>query len=250
MARGRTNPALVTRVDGDGTRRRVPVRLLVEEAMDVRLEDRLVATLVRTPGHDYELAVGHLFGGGLIGLGPVHEVRYCATGSAVETGFNVVSVVATRVGTRADVTTVPAVPFDPAVGISVAAAVAAGRELLHATGTGSAAAAFAAATGEVRVLREDASLLHALDKVVGRLHLDGRLPAADVEGGRLGVYVSGAVDADVVDRAVGAGFGVVLGAGAATSLAVAAADRAGITLVGGVEAGAGSATLYHGAAGA
>jgi FdhD protein len=47
---------------------------------------------MRTPGHDFELAVGLCHGDGLLAGAPVLSCRYCATGSAVETAFNVVSV--------------------------------------------------------------------------------------------------------------------------------------------------------------
>src|SRR5688500_4442760 len=91
MPRGRTNPVMVTRVRG-AERSRIPDKVIVEEPMEIRLDDHLVATTMRTPGHDYELAVGFLFGEGLLAGFRVNEVRYCATGSAVDTGFNVVSV--------------------------------------------------------------------------------------------------------------------------------------------------------------
>ena len=57
MARGRTETVLVTRWDGNQSRRG-PDELIVEEPMAIQLDGHLVATTMRTPGHDYELAAG------------------------------------------------------------------------------------------------------------------------------------------------------------------------------------------------
>ena len=101
MARGRTTrnlARLVTASEDDGSSDPVPVmsgrrpdELLVEEPLEVRLGDRTVATTMRTPGEDFELAVGFCWSEGLITEAP-SQVRYCATGSAVDTEFNVVTV--------------------------------------------------------------------------------------------------------------------------------------------------------------
>ena len=82
---------LVVKHDDNGARR-VPDELIVEEPLEIRLDDHLVTTTMRTPGHDFELAVGFLHSEGLLAGVPVKTVRYCGTGSAVETEFNVVSV--------------------------------------------------------------------------------------------------------------------------------------------------------------
>lgn len=232
MARGRTNPALIVRLDGSGGRRRVPAKLLVEEAMDIRLEEQLVTTVLRTPGHDYELAVGHLFGEGHIGGGTVHEVRYCATGSAVDTGFNVVSVgVGGRTSAVASADAAarpsPATALDVVLLAAAVEALARGRELHRLSGGAASAAAVVDRAGAMTVLREDVDPCNAVDKVVGRLHLDRRLPASDDV-----LYVTGVVTATIVARAARAGFGGVVAEGPATSAAVDAATAAGITLAG------------------
>ena len=84
MARGRTVSVLVERHDADGAKRQ-PDELVVEEPMEIRLDGHLVTTTMRTPGHDYELAVGFCFSDGLLAGAPVRQVRYCATGTATET---------------------------------------------------------------------------------------------------------------------------------------------------------------------
>ena len=95
MARRRSERMIVTRVSGSGDERRVgrrPDELIVEEPMSIQLDGTLVSTTMRTPGHDYELAVGFCLTEGLLAEHPVVGVRYCADGSAVDSEFNVVTV--------------------------------------------------------------------------------------------------------------------------------------------------------------
>ena len=91
MPRGRTATVLTTTIE-DGRTNRHPDELAVEEPMTIRLDEHLVATTMRTPGHDFELAVGFCFTDGLLGGAAVRTCRYCGTGSAVDSEFNVVSV--------------------------------------------------------------------------------------------------------------------------------------------------------------
>ena len=85
----------------DGTRRRHGDRVATEEPMEIRvegpgMEQRNVAVTMRTPGNDFELAVGFLHTEGMIsGAGDVATVRYCAV-PREEQHYNVVSVAVTR----------------------------------------------------------------------------------------------------------------------------------------------------------
>jgi len=97
MARGRTETFLVTKVEA-GAVRRAPDDLVVEEPLEIRLDDHLVGTTMRTPGHDFELAVGFCRTEGLL-TGPedLAEVRYCLAGELdVEQEYNVVTVATRR----------------------------------------------------------------------------------------------------------------------------------------------------------
>src|SRR5690606_36814716 len=104
--------------------------------------------------------------------------------------------------------------------------VSAHQEVFGATG-GSHAAAVFDADGEIPLVREDIGRPHAVDKLVGRMMFDGGLPA---DG--LGLYVSGRVSFEIVQKAVTAGFGALVAVTAPSSLAVDAARIAGFSLAG------------------
>ncbi len=251
MSRGRTARVLVQRIE-NGTKRREPDELVVEEPMEIRLDGRLVTTTMRTPGHDFELAVGLCFTDGLLAGAPVLRCRYCSDeASAAATAYNVVNV---ETGDRAPVPTprlalttsscglcgsstidelsarlapLPEVaPIDIDVLRSMPERVLAEQGLFATTGGVHAAAAFTP-TGDVVVVREDIGRHNAVDKVVGRLLLDGQLPAR-----ALGLYVSGRASFELVQKAWAAGFSAMVAVSAPSSLAVEAARAAGLVLAG------------------
>ena len=250
MARSRTTKLLVRRWTAGAEQRR-PDELIVEEPMEIRLDEHLVTTTMRTPGDDYELAVGFLFTDGHLAGAPVQGVRYCAGGSAMESGFNVVTV---ETGGRAPVPAARLTTTTSSCGLCGSASldeladrlapltgsadfpldrlaaipglVVGQQGLFDATGAVHAAVAFDH-DGRPIVTREDVGRHNAVDKVVGRLLLDGRLPATD-----LGLFVSGRASFEIVQKAWAAGFGTVVAVSAPTVLAVETARRAGMTLVG------------------
>lgn len=230
---------------------RRPETVIVEEPLEIRLDGHLVATTMRTPGDDFELAVGLCHSDGLLAGAPVQTCRYCGTGSAVETEFNVVSVETGGLAPepRARLTTTSSscgicgseqiealtarlapiprhAPWPLEVALGVVESIRSAQQLFESTGGVHAAAAFDRA-GEVSVVREDIGRHNAVDKVVGRLLLDGRLPA-----GGLGLFVSGRASFEIVQKAWSAGFEIVVAVSAPSALAVETAERAGMTLVG------------------
>jgi FdhD protein len=250
MSRGPTTKVLTTRYQ-DRSVRRGPDELIVEEPMQIHLDGHLVATTMRTPGNDFELAAGFLFTEGLLDGAPVVGCRYCGTGSAVDTEFNVVSVdtggrapepvarlgpTTSSCGLCGSVTIdglaerlhplVRPVSFEVEVLASVPDRMRGEQWLFEATGAVHAAGAFGT-DGAPVLVREDIGRHNAVDKVVGRLLLDGQLPAAG-----LGLYVSGRASFEMVQKAWAAGFAAVVAVSAPSSLAVETARRANLVLAG------------------
>ncbi len=238
--------------------RKAPDHLIVEEPLTIRLDEVTLSTTMRTPGNDFELAVGWCVTEGVITPDQVSTVRYCGTGSAVETEFNVVSVETLRSGgsrdlaprllaARLSVTSSScgwcgsdqieeilarlgplgeSEPIDPHVLARIPDAVRERQELFAKTGSVHAAACFDA-HGQVTVVREDVGRHNAVDKVVGALALAGQLPAKGY-----GLYVSGRASVEMVHKAWAAGFTTVLSMSAPTALAVKSARTAQMGLAG------------------
>lgn len=250
----RTERFIVTRVTPDGATRR-PDDLIVEEPMTIQLDGTTVSTTMRTPGHDYELAAGFCFTEGLLAGAAVTGVRYCANGPAIASEFNDVTVETggqaptptPRLGTTSSSCgwcgndqldamldrlhpLAPSVPIDAAVIAAVPNGVLGVQGLFTSTGAVHAAAAFDR-DGEIVLTREDVGRHNAVDKVVGAMLLEGRLPAAGQ-----GLFVSGRASIEMVQKAWAAGFGTLVAVSAPTALAVHAARRAGLTLAGFVRA--------------
>ena len=249
MRTGRTRQVLASRWSRGGALRH-PDELIVEEPLAIHLDGALVATTMRTPGHDFELAVGFCHAEGLLAGIEVRGVRYCATGSAVDTEFNVVTVETgglaptprPRLGTvgsscgvcgrvaidelcaRLAPVDAPVFPLE-----TLAAAPEAVREaqaLFTLTG-GVHAAAVLAPDGRVLFVREDIGRHNAVDKVVGRLLLDGALPVHD-----MALFVSGRASFELVQKAWAAGFAAIVAVSAPSALAVDTARAGNLTLAG------------------
>ncbi len=250
MARGRTERFITGRFDG-GSLRREPDTLIVEEPLSIRLDDTLVATTMRTPGHDFELAAGFCHAEGWLEGAAIRRIRYCGEGPPVDSEFNVVSVEtdgegpppAPRLGITSSscgicgaealdrlgetLAPLPATePFDAAALAAVPERMRGLQELFAATGAVHAAGV-TDASGEPLLVREDIGRHNAVDKVVGRLLLDDALPAAS-----LCLYVSGRASFEMAQKAWAAGFSALVAVSAPSALAVQVARRAGLQLGG------------------
>jgi FdhD protein len=94
------------------------------------------------------------------------------------------------------------------------------------------AAGLFAADGELLCLREDVGRHNALDKVVGRAFLEGRLPLANVL-----ICVSGRLSFELVQKSAVAGCPILVAVGAPSTLAVELAADRRVTLCGFVRDG-------------
>jgi len=248
VSRGRTARVFTRRVDADGIRR-VPDDLIVEEPMSIRLDGELVATTMRTPGDDFELAVGFCLTEGVLHDAPVRTVRYCGQGSAAESEYNDVTVdtgglapaPTPRLGPASSscgvcgtvaiselldrLRPLDVAPFDVAVLAGMADRID-GQALFTTTGAVHAAVAFDR-TGQPLLIREDIGRHNAVDKVVGSLQMDGRLPAGD-----LGLWVSGRASFEMAQKAWAAGFACLVAVSGPSALAVETARVANLQLAG------------------
>jgi FdhD protein len=213
-------------------------------------EQRTIAVTMRTPGHDFELAAGFLLTEGLIDPGDLRGVRYCDV-PREEQHYNVVTVAVGRalpdLAARSfyttsscgvcgkaslealDVQCAPVAPgpeVAPEVLTSLPDELRRVQRVFDRTGGLHAAALFDAG-GKLLSSREDVGRHNAVDKIVGAELMAGTLPLA----GRI-LLVSGRASFEIVQKAAVAGIPIVCAVSAPSSLAVDAARRFGMTLVG------------------
>ncbi len=237
-----------------------PDTVVVEEPLEIRVDGVPVTTTMRTPGDDFDLALGHLVTEGLVDdPADVAAMMHCTDVDADgQPTFNVVELTL-RPGAalrhapaaRTEVTTsacgvcgkqsiedalarVGSGVHDddttlPAAGIpGLVAALRARQAVFDRTGGLHAAALFGPEPERpCLVVREDVGRHNTVDKVVGWAAREGRLP---LRGHVL--VVSSRAGFEIVQKAVAAGIPLAAAVGAATSLAVELARESGLTLVG------------------
>jgi len=236
-------------------------QVAAEEPLQLSLDGKPLSIVMRTPGNDLELALGLLWAERVIGsLDDVARVRMSAEAQEDEPRVSLANdliesnhvdvYLRTSGGRRPErsflassacgvcgATTVESLALDfasLAPGPTVGAAVLPGlsdrlreqQRIFESTG-GLHAAGLFDERGELQLLREDIGRHNAVDKIVGRSLLEGRLPLR-----RSVLAVSGRAGYEVVQKAVAAGIPILAAVGAPSSLAVATAERFGMTLVG------------------
>lgn len=249
------------RVVEDGRARVKSDYLATEEPIEIRLvtgeKTQTVAVTMRTPGADFELAAGFLYGEGIISSrDEIKKISYCVDADvSAEQRYNIVNV-ELRAGREYDFRSLdrhfyttsacgvcgkesleqlelrgcPVIPPGPEVSAetiySLPGKLREAQGLFEATG-GLHAAALFDAEGDLIAVREDVGRHNATDKLVGWALLEGGLPLSDHV-----VMVSGRSSFEILQKCLNAGVPVVCAISAPSSLAVDVARRFGITLVG------------------
>jgi FdhD protein len=231
-----------------------PDAVAIEEPLELRVAGRSVAVVMRTPGHDRELAAGFLLTEGIIRTADdVLDLLPCRDQAGGAAGNVIDAVLAPGVAVDFDRLTrhvfsssscgvcgkatldavlqsfapVPAGPvFDPALLAGLPARLRAVQPVFARTGGLHACALFNRA-GELELVREDVGRHNALDKVLGAALLEHRLPLS-----AHGLLLSGRISFELVQKALAAGVPLIAGIGAPSSLALECAERGGITVVG------------------
>jgi len=240
-------------------------QVAAEEPLQLSLDGTPLSIVMRTPGNDLELALGLLLAEQVIrSLADVRSARISAEagdesgGSAPPFAISTDLVESNEVDIRlrgpanrrpersflsssacgvCGATTVESLALDfPPLGdgpvidarllTTLGGRLREQQRLFESTG-GLHAAGLFDEHGELQLLREDVGRHNAVDKVVGRSLLDGRLPL-----GRSILAVSGRGGYELVQKAVAAGIPIMAAVGAPSSLAVATARRFRMTLVG------------------
>jgi FdhD protein len=226
------------RVVEEGSMRVRPDTLATEEPMEIRLlagdVKQTVAVTMRTPGADFELAAGFLYGEGIVNsTDDIGKISYCIDSDLdAEQQYNIVNVElrgnrgydlrplerhfyttsACGVCGKASLEQLelrgcPVIPPGPTLtaqtiyGLPEKLREAQG--LFDATG-GLHAAALFDKNGQLIALREDVGRHNATDKLVGWALLEGRLPLSDHV-----VMVSGRSSFEILQKCLTAGVSIV-----------------------------------------
>ena len=229
----------------------------VEEPMEVRVNGAAFAVIMRTPGHDRELAAGFLLAEDVIrGSEELATIEYCADadeeGRENTLNATVVGDAVERLGTRLSERrqvmmtascglcgrrTIESLrtrmPFadgrwtvKPEIVRGLPHTLRQAQSVFETTG-GLHAAGLFSLEGALQVMAEDVGRHNAVDKVVGRRLLEDELPLD-----RSLLVVSGRTSFELVQKALLAGVPLIAAVSAPSSLAIELAQESGVTLCG------------------
>lgn len=242
----------------NGQKRPKSDRLATEEPLEIRLvsPQRTVAVTMRSPGNDFELAAGFLYSEGIVNnREDIQRLTYCIDPNLnSEQHYNIVNV-ELKTGLTPDLQPlerhfftnsscgvcgkatleqlkirsspiISNLQVTPSLIYSLPDKLRTAQRLFDRTG-GLHAAALFNSKGELLSLREDVGRHNALDKLIGSAFLSGELPLKD----RI-IMVSGRASFELLQKSLAASVPIFCAVSAPSSLAVAVAQKFGITLIG------------------
>jgi FdhD protein len=246
--------ARVVRFEAGGASSRED-RVTVEEPLEIRVGATTLAVTMRTPGHDFDLAAGFLLAEGIVQRpDEIVRIEHCREVRSPEEEGNVVIVRATApAGDALDRAkrllltssscglcgkgSIESVRgrFTPVVSDARISAEVLGslpgklrsaQESFAQTGGLHAAGIFDVG-GNLLASREDVGRHNAVDKVIGHLFRQGRVPLSEAI-----LLVSGRASFEIVQKAVAAGIPILAAVSAPSSLAIDLARESRVALVG------------------
>lgn len=241
-------PGRIIRRRQDGSLEYLRDDLTIEEPLEIRIGDKPLATTMRTPGHDDELAVGFLVSEAIL-----HDRKHIEKVSIDSDNRVIVDLAdgvklklnsAQRFGTISSScglcgkTSIDAIRQSfPAiestnVRIDIETLLSLPEKLRKAQGDfartgGIHAAGIFDVGGELKIVREDIGRHNAVDKVIGRAFLDELLPL-----NRHILLVSGRASFEIVQKALAAGVPIIIAVSAPSTLAAEFARESNQTLIG------------------
>ncbi|PYJ04035.1 MAG: formate dehydrogenase accessory sulfurtransferase FdhD [Verrucomicrobia bacterium] len=232
----------------DGELEYLPDDLTIEEPLELRIGRKTLATTMRTPGHDEELAAGFLVSEAIVRardeIARISADRDNRVIIDLKEGVKLKLNSTKRFGTISSScglcgkTNIGAIRqnFPPitskAIRIDIETLLSLPEKLRNAqsdfarTG-GIHAAGIFDVKGELKVAREDIGRHNAVDKAIGRAFLDGRLPLDEHL-----LLVSGRASLEIIQKALAAGIPVIAAVSAPSTLAVSFARQGNQTLIG------------------
>jgi FdhD protein len=241
-------------IDTLATEEPLEIRLGFSSAENEKFQHRAISITMRTPGNDFELAAGFLFTEGILkNKNQISSIKHCGKfgqtqntvrvdlESGVEINLKKIernfyttsscgvcgksSIEALETGAeRIEQKDFPKVSAKTIHRLP--AKLRRSQNIFDRTG-GLHAAALFDSSGNLDELREDVGRHNAVDKLIGAKFLAGALPLADKI-----LFLSGRASFELVQKAVMAQIPVIAAVGAPSSLAVEAATRFGVTLLG------------------
>jgi FdhD protein len=258
---GRSVAADVIALEGDARSRKTD-EVVTEEPLELRLSDgtttSTLAVTMRTPGNDFELAAGFLYGETIVrGREEIASITYCLDPALdPQQRYNVVSIECRSGAAKVDrarferhftigsacgvcgraqidsLRELGVAPIDDDLRVPAALLyelperMRAAQRTFASTG-GLHAAALFDEFGETLAVREDVGRHNAVDKIVGWGLLDGRLPFS-----RSVLLASGRASYEVLQKSVMARIPIVCSVSAPSSLAIDLARDFNVTLLG------------------